>query len=63
MKLQDLVNAITDLVQARPETRGWDVVSVDCIFSEMFIALGSAGEYVGLGQQRGPESLSADSTL
>lgn len=63
MNLQELVGYLTDLAQEQPRLRTWDVVSVDCLFREMYLAgAGSEGKYVGLGQQLGPESPRADST-
>lgn len=64
MKLGDLSGIITDLLQNHPEYRHWDVVSIDTLFQEMYIAGPKAGvgKYVRLGQQLGPESPRADST-
>jgi hypothetical protein len=63
------MEGVTAYALDHPDQADWDVVSVDCIFGEMFIAKGSQGEYVRigredvrLGQQLGPESPRADST-
>lgn len=63
MNLEELAGNLADLMQNQPRLRTWEVVSVDCLFREMYLAgAGSEGKYFGLGQQLGPESPRADST-